>query len=698
MASFDQNVPQIAPDPLSYTRLFHPIETPKPDESKADLIKGVGNAVEAGVKGVDTALGKQAEFLGEQMGEKEQSDFLSNVQFADNITNKRDSGGPQTPAQITNGLEFLQRNKDAYDQGKLRETEYLRNLYEKAKSLRAQWPSYRDQIDRGVEKATGITPNANRLIESLIQGINSTKSKEDKVKEKIVNDAITQASQGNTAALLGLQNFNAGKGDHMDLLSTMTKSNALEWGAKDARSSLEIAQAGATINQIPSTRIIAQDYSQGLQNLWENFKPNIPGIDKNTTMEQLFLNREQGQGVKLSDDQWQALGQQWDAAITHYNADRNKFYNQVDPKTKQSLRMMAGDKFEESIKNAGSLATDIRKAITDKDLGAMFNTEVGNKIQAAQDTQKLRSDPGMGPIMGILQGLKQSGGEQFVGQIWSSLAPSFADGFSKLNLTLLAAKMASGQPYSLNRAVDSLAEASKDGKGEVNPPAIRALVKDIPVTTITRPDVPDQVKRSMVLSVFGPDNDGLLAKIPSDTSTAEGRPIQGRQSVYEAYTSPKVIAEIKRLADDGHPRLWEYFKQWNVNEFGTDLFGDDVNRLSQLNKAPNFELHFQDGAGTSPPKFVAFTRYRANTPAGSAVPVSKDLQGTIDNVNKAVIGLYNVYSAEGGSSAEVKAHILQVLQAHDVNPNEGNSVARQMLIAVGTKKPVKDESKAKQNE
>lgn len=691
MASFDQNVPQIAPDPLSYTRLFHGVDEPKPDLSKATLIKGTTDALESGVTGADQALQKHAEFLGEQMGEKEQSDFLSNVQVADNLTNGKDN----IPSQLANGLNFIARNKDAYDQGTLRETEYLRNLYEKAKSIRQQLPSYRDYFDRGVEKVTGITPNANALIKSLLQDINDRKSKADKNNDEIERNLINQASQGNTAANLAFNNLKAGKIDHSDALGVLTKSNALEWNAKDARSNLEIVQSNSTMNQIPATRIISQDYSQQAQNMWENFKPNIPGVDKNTTLEQLFLNREQGQGLQLDDNQWQILGQQWDAAVAHMNADRNKFYNQVDPRTKQSLRQMAGDKFDDSIKNAGTLLTDIRKNITDKDTGGMFNTEISNKIQAAQDTQKLRADPGMGPMMGIMQGLKQSGGEQFVGQIWSQLSPAFPDSFSKLNLTLLATKMASGQRYTLNQAVDSMADAAKDGRGEVNPDQIRALVKDIPVTTITRPDVTDQVKRNMVMSAFSPGNDGLLAKIPSNT-IANGKEIQGRQSVYEAYTSPKMVSEIKRLADDGHPRLWEFFKQWNINEFSTDLFGDDVNRLSQIEKRPNFEIHFQDGAGSSPPKFIGFNKYRIKE--GPPIPVSQDIQSTLDNVNKAVIGLYNVYSAEGDTSAEVKAHILQVLQAHNVDPNVGNTIDRQMLIAVGTKKTEKDQSKAKQNE
>lgn len=692
MASFDQNVPQIAPDPLSYTRLAKGIETPKPDVSKATLIKGVTDTLETGINAADETLKKHAEYLGEQMGEKEQSDFLSNVQTADNLVNKREN----IPSQLAGGLNFIARNQDAYDQGKLRETEYLRNLYEKAKSLRTQWPSYRDYIDRGVEKATGITPNANQLIKSLLQDINDKKSKEDKYKDQVLRDAVTQAAAGNTAALLGIKNLQDGKIDHTGLLGTLTKSNSLEWQAKDARSSLEIVTAGDRMNQIPATKIIQQDYAEQSQHVWDSFRPSIPGMESTKSMADLLLEREQGKST-LTDDQWLAIGQQFDAAVSHMNADRNKFYNQIDPKTKQSLKMMAGDKFEETIKNSGSLLADMRKNITDKDLGGMANTEVANKIQTAKDTQTLRGDPLIGPMMGITSGLKSLGGEQFPGLVYSQLAPVFGDSFSRNNLTLLATKMASGANYSLNRAVDAMASAAKTATGDVNEAQIRHLVKDIPVTTITRPDVTDAVKRSMILNTFGPDDFGILAKIPANT-IANGKEIQGRQSVYEAYTSPKMISEIKRIADDGHPRLWEFFKQWNINEFGTDLFGDDVNRLSQISKQINYDIHFQDGAGTSPPKFIGFLRRRANTPEGQMTPVSDDIQKTIDNVNKAVIGLYNVYKAEGGTTEDVKAHLLNVFQAHNVNPNEGNSLARQMLIGISVKKPEKDQSKAKQNE
>src|SRR5713226_4809351 len=211
MARIDEPIQDKEGSAREFLRWSEPIESIPADQSKAKMYEGIETAVKEGSHELNQAAGKYVKDTSYTEGEKEQAKYLSSVEGVyssvtgkdpttgessstpDSLTTPKDA---ELPSQVTAGLDKVSKLKAAYDQGAMpghvRETMYDAAIYNTAQRLRERFPTYRDQVDAGIEKATGRTPTANQYVKDMLADINEIATKKNEGTNKILNEMITK--------------------------------------------------------------------------------------------------------------------------------------------------------------------------------------------------------------------------------------------------------------------------------------------------------------------------------------------------------------------------------------------------------------------------------------------------------------------------------------------------------------------------
>jgi hypothetical protein len=692
MAAFDASTPapQEAPNYLRYSRSISDIP---PNKSGEILFKGIGDAIEEGVKGLDETLKKHAEYLGQQLGDQEQTDFLNGVKVADSLTRQQDNA----PQAIKDGLDFIQRNEDAKSQGRIRETEYYRNLYEKAKQLRSQWPGYRDYIDKGVEKATGITPNANKYIQSLLSDINERLTKQDKITNEVVSQAVRQAGEGAPGMADNVIAYQNGKLSAQDLLKYSNRANALKWNSQQDVDRMHSVEAGDKIGQSAAEKVIngtvPMAYSHMLDGLTVNIGP------KNYNVQELMDSVAKGEKPDIPDEAFQQLAQFENQRYLRLRAQQEAEFNKPGPNGQPSVRVMAGSSYKKTMDDAYEQHKQFQEAMTNKDIGAMFRTK--NAAEAQLNGGVYTALQGsLRPTLLALNAFNKAGGSNLTPLIYSELNKQGVGKIDQNSIGSLIANLATNTKLkgidSLSKSVDTVVYGSRDSTGQPNPAAVNAMIK-IPAQMLTSPELTDDAKMNIIRSTFSPSNYNLFSKIEMDYTTPDGRKISGRYGAFSYFTSPETAKEIKRLSGIYGSNVYENYKNWSEVAFTNDLFARSLKTLAETEKAPNYEIHWKVPEGGGPPQFVGQQLYRSSNRGTARVTDLQNpwVQHNLDNINEGIRSMYNVYKQDREEGA-IPARLLQIMHSSGISADEGNSLARGLLIAIGAKQKLEDAMKSQQ--
>jgi len=206
MVTFAPNLPtQGDPEYLRYSK-----EIKQPEGSKAGylLSKGLGDAAEEGIKGIDkvgesyTAQKSLEEFtaledkhkadirptweyykgldqgVSAQDNPNENSDIPGLTSFQSTSTDGSGSliqKNQDLPPQITNGTKTAQALTERFGNGKLSQTQYDMEIDSLAKNLNSRFPLWQKEVGQSLSKATG-RPNANQTVSDMIGDINRIQS------------------------------------------------------------------------------------------------------------------------------------------------------------------------------------------------------------------------------------------------------------------------------------------------------------------------------------------------------------------------------------------------------------------------------------------------------------------------------------------------------------------------------------------
>lgn len=674
MAAFNPSVPDTQdPNWLGYSK---PISEPEVNKSKALAFKGAGDVLEEGVKDADSLMKSHAEFLGEQLGEQEQTDFLNATKTVSSLL----SSGPEAPKSLQDSMQSINNLASARGDGKVTETQYLGNLYAKAKELRASYPGYRDYIDKGIEKATGITPNANAYIKGLLSDINSRTEKAQEFKNKVITQALEANKEGVENMPAYIQALQQGRINEYDVLRAVNQANLFKYKNAVAEGNFKRFEQDQKYQSSLAEDYITQTASQKARQTIDGMSVSL-GL---TPQKFTDLMEQEAKGAKvITDDQWRNMAVYVNDAERRLTSELNSDYGKVPEGASRSYRQMAGANYQTKVNDALSEFKMIKQAITDKDIGTMFNAQKAAEAQIHQALWTELNDPNLGKTMLLIGAANKAGGPNFAANYLQSALGAGLNIPNAENMKTLLNNLITGSNFKgidgMNKTVDVAAQNGASTK------QLNALVSS-PAMVIPNPNIPDTGKVNYFDQTFSPKEQGLLGKVEMGGTKLDGQPLRGRYEVFQDYAKPEMVREVKRLSDTyGGDRLG-IFKNWMETAFTTDLFGREMKDIGNAAMIPGLKITYHDD-GKNPPYFesgrgtnTSTSQGRLLTPGDTSADDAqiRKVNAMVNRLNGGIKSMWNVYQGTGGG--DVALDMVNAFRRANVN----SPIISGMIQAIGT--------------
>lgn len=622
-----------------------------------EAVSGVDFLAKAGV----TMVKKDIEDKVYQVADKERqayTDVLEKIKQGVGVKNVLDANASDddaapTPSDVANLPSTLEALQSAKDSGKISGSYYQSRLLAEAKSLRSQYPGFREEIDQQFSKVTGTNP-ANAYITSLVQDINRAQAASSSNKNKMLT-YIRSNLQFPGAEEKYQQYFN---GDIAD-------SDIIKWAAPYEQQkyqlnmrSLQFADKNNTRQDQERIAGDSVDYAAGVtvNRAVDSFMTKM-GL--NTAQDVDKMQAAQNAGT-IPATQWQQWGQQVANAKTTL---RTQMIADAD---KQGYTQAAGGKaavikkIDDSLQPMDSLLD----RVYGKDFGGIYNTQKQLTAQNDQTKQGLLNDPKVGPYFQTSQALKDIGGEQNLQQfglnaIKGNFNDDFKGYFSKQQQEMATqwTMKTSGVPYTFNDTIDHL-QANKVNDIGLNK-AILGTVKQI-----ADPKTPDAVKENYAMAAFSPGNRGMISKLVADGFDKKGNQIDGQNKVFQDFTSPEMTKSMYQLGKK-NPQIWEQYQNWTKETLANELMPQEIQDLKNIPDNSGVSVgwdaanhRFQTIDTRNAEARFYQNRYAGNTQAQGA----NSYYNIVDrSVNKMNANLSNFKHVAEASGQDVDAFVLHTI-------------------------------------
>lgn len=688
MAQFDQPVKDLVQPATEYTRLAHPIETPTPISAQAKAIEGTTEAIKGGLTAGNKYFEERNKEVSEKAGEEEQSKWGHSVETVwEQVTGKKvdnsvfgpeqpDGGKPDSlipstgdvPSPIDPGIKAIENATSAYKQGgapsHVRDTEYLAQIYKRASQLRAQWPMYRDYIDKGIEKATGITPNANSYIKSMLQDINDIVGKKATGDNHVKNGMATRALEGDQEANAQYQNAVAGKQTWDEALANYSRSNAIEHASKVAGYNFKIMDENSKVLQkavMDDVRGTLTSRSNSFIDNWMTGVGLTPDVrnrlaDGSLTYESLGTNardvasavHQQRMLFEKQQNAW--LDEPIKVAKGVSTTRRRAGMDQIDPAMKSAMTVF--DEFEKGFtdKDFGHIAR-IANANTDMKNGSVYNTWKGPDGQAAflRATSVLHAMAGDQAVAGLIG------------------KPGFTDlpSVSSIN-ALIGNALSSDSHKGISGIKETLDTMMRETHGE-SPQAISGYLRSLGII-LNSDQVKDQGKMNLVHHLFDTKEQGWMGLITEDKSTS------ARHDMFVRFSSPDTVDAVKKLSEKYDHQIMGRYINFMKYTFGQDLFNHDIQDLNTLGSRAGVEFRWETPPGYSP-RFVAVPKpgdypMLGTVMEGQAKRRADEVNANLVKLNKGIAAMHNIFGDSTSALLMQEFHNQgQLLNKPDSIPN-----------------------------
>lgn len=672
MAVFNPNVPQIN-DP-NWLKDSKEIAAPSVDTSTGTFLKEAGQDFDAAVTLADSSI-KEGIKKDIQTGVDPIRDaYTSSLEAMRNgnvkstIPDPNDAVGPvdetkghenlmwgrtnDIPPALQNGVDKATAIAEAQNQGvgHQNDTAYTGALTALTKNLRAQWPGYRDYIDEEVSKVSGI-PIANAYIKNMLEDINRQQTQANSEKEKtltMIRDRMgypaaqevynNYVQSGNIQPVLEWANKNDGVKNLLQLKKLAADSAA---GDKSAAAGKVDDYAQTIVSQTAIAGYTNNRFAQG---------------DKSPAeMHQAILDY-QTKGAGADNDQAiRMAGQKFQAYAAQAKAQAMAKLMEPGPDgVPYAAKMTGGVAAARKLvdETIGSLYDTTTNLIYSKDYG-MANTnqsmaeaainDTNHKIlynggpNSIADTSRIigafnRISPNFAPFLmnnamkkGLQDKLEQFSTHQGLNAV---MQPNLADN--------------GGQPYTLAQSFDDLTKYGKASNIVINGAARQAQID--PIQAITDPNQKDPtIKLNAFQYFFNPANEGVMGKYKDDYyDPAQKRMIPGRTSVFNQIVSPAVVAEAKKMADQGNRQPLDQMSSWAQKEASTELISNQVKDLNDVLQDRKYKVTWNNDGH----KFDIVNLDGSQLAGLHASPLNIDYR-TVTNLNSVLGNLKTIAEARG---------------------------------------------------
>lgn len=601
MVTWSPDVPNPNDVTPKWGRDSQPITQWQGDQSMGKLFEGFGNSLEIGVKGVDFAIKNDIDKKAYAAVDPERDAYTAALegglaaasgapkgQAAEQLK-ARGMGNTNAPPQdIDRQLGYVQSIKDGADAGKFNDTYYKGRLIAAVKDLRAEYPGYREYIDKKVASITGFDP-ANAKITDLLTDLNNLVGKKDNTREHLMTDLrkyiddIPGVADIMKKVVNGSMDVNAGYDWLGDKLGPIVQNKAL-------KRELEGVQTKDALSANKGLNFMNNYGNTYVRNAATSFEDEV--LATNPQLQEAV--RQHNLGVKKLDT----------ATLTSVA----EIMNQRVQNVRDHLFMTFNDKGNGKFSPA-DLVNDPKKVneyidqlvaplerqvqhVLKGDLSAA--TAVTRELNARKNdaVKTLLDDPKLAPTAIGLHAMKDVvGGENVLTKFMQNINLT-KDQVGAANSYLQRLMIAAAQqgetpnrvgPITLRETVQKL-----QAQGDKIPVAqtVDSLIDHVNkiVTAPGETGISDKQKLGVIQMITDPQNRGVLG---GDTFKNS----ESRMRVFNKLTNQSMTEEIYRVthSKDAGPeglRTWANYEAFTQVEWGTQLYGPAIKQLSSFT-APN---------------------------------------------------------------------------------------------------------------
>lgn len=633
MAVFNPQV-QETQDP-EWLRYSHGTSQLPANQTTAELFKTAGDVLGEGLKGADEVLKIASKEAGYNTTKAEQDDYrtaLEQVSGDKSLMPTNIKSAPDNVADVVNNQ--VPSLVSARANGKLSETAYLMKLNSVIKDTRAQYPGYREYVDKGVEQATGISPNANEYIKSMIGDLNASqtnlKAAFDKTQNQIreaVNHGVPNAYEIFAKHASGEYDDNKvelelNKG-YVDHYLFQRKKDAVDSADLDLKESKRAA--GDLIDVLGTTMVNAyipppsqkDDFAQNLK----DGKPVDP----------LALNAYSSY-----------LAGQQQKATEALNAALDDPKNSPKSFNGRTLRQVYGiDEVKKIMDEKMQPFANLQNLIHNDKFGA---ANAANRAYAAitsQDKLSLLNDATMGGYIRLRNSMGQMG-DQFAKNFDAYFAGKNVGGDAGMKTWIETKAMefntgqtmsGSGAP-SLNSAVGSV-QGEKKLSTEKKAESINELITQI--ERIADVNTPMEAKKNLINSAYSPANNDMIKKFEVGSS---------KESVFSRMTSPTLSNAIWEAGGKNkNSAVWQDHKTWSMQTF-ENVFSDQLKALQAIEGSKDIVMGWDtDKHQYTEPKLRQDTKSAQYSV--SPVATLEKAKAIVRSVNDGIYNISSIAEAEG---------------------------------------------------
>lgn len=612
--------------------------------------EGVGLAATGelihGIAGIADMAAKEANFLFEKKFtdtatddvNRERDARIAGAQIATGQTNKILAGGEEQDKELPGAVkkfpQFAENLKQGEAAGNFGQTHYLGVIYSKMKNLREQFPAYREFIDQAYSKAAG-TNVANAYAQSMVHDLKAAMSAK---KEKI--DDIQKFSQSATGlkipgiielsrkAISGeipRDEFWKTANNHMSRFAEAEDRDAArkvvaEDQADQQKKALDDATWFGTTEMTASVKSVKDLVSSEKVAGWATNPPDSKEVDSATQL--LEIRKREGL-QRFNDYMYNPEGP---------NGPRRPPILDLTPTQADAVRKQ----IVEPMQTAQDFLKD--KQISPAFAVARMMEDRTNRTYAAALADKSLSDD-----LARLQIANHFGGQN-AGAILSQVYPNLTKNLGAFTLSnalkSTTPPMTAGEtPHTLDQELKEIRTKGIEDNG-VN----RETWKRSDM--FLNPKVADESKQALANFYFDPKPENRMAfKLYGNDDLVNGRRREGKVAVFEDLTSKAKAEAITKLG----PQTAANYTDWAQTQFG-------INAISEIQSLKGIQL-----AGE-----VAWNDKEHQLENHVTSPYARN---KVNNVNRSLQGLVNVYRAQGISEDNIDGQLIRLLTSQGFKPS-----------------------------
>lgn len=588
--------PQVQPtQPQDFSGQFHAIAGPTPDKSSEILLGTIGGAVTDLTGLADRTVKQSIDHEVYAQVDQQRDAYTQALEAARTqvrgpmassssptqaMSFAEEEQSESLPPQISGLSNTLQGLSSARSAGKINDTYYTQQLNSIAKSLRSQYPGYRDYIDSKISSVSGVDP-ANAYYKNLMQDISqgmALKGTADKDINTLLMDANKKGFEGADTMLIAHRaNVAAGIDDSNQVLrwyNSWTSKKANHEAMKNAREEATWNKDDTNLKYKQDFSQIADDYvTQGIN----TFRVGTGSMTVQGFMDKVTQSSVRGEDVdpKVLDQGVTAIGAlKAEATRQLYSNARKVQSNGLSFET-----VLGSDATKKMIEDKVAIYDTMIQQIRNKDTGSAFSAARQVEGIGSFSQKQLLTSPTIGAVAQKMKAVNDT---------FPQMAPILTQmvigsGLTGDLQTYLQDKTTSAVTTPGSSLIDDFRGAKKLTQGSEGSSSSQKLYKEVlRIPTIIGsqdPRVPDEAKLAAAKYAFAPKNTRVLDEINMD-SMVNGKYVPGKYSAYSILTAPQVTNNMWKLRQRGGEgqEVWGEYKNWSEVSFAK-LFRSDIQTL-----------------------------------------------------------------------------------------------------------------------